>query len=174
MVTIAALESEKYVVDTGKHIGYKGFINGNWGEFFVVWLYTTTANIYPGSPVIRGATSAAADADMCTETAADSEIAFGTPEWDPNQIPTAATKYASGDLVPVLPFAQNPGMIHQAWVLDTNGNKIPDTAYDTGAAGWDVADWGNRAYVAQWNYVADTGAVAQHLICYNLATGSGG
>lgn len=174
MVTIAALESEKYVVDTSKHIGMKGFINGNWGEFFVVWLYTTTANIYPGSPIIRGTGGAASDADKCTETAANSEVAFGTPEWDPNQVATAATKYASGDLVPVLPFAQNPGMIHQFWCLDTNGNKNPDTQYDGGAAGYDIADFANKSYVGQWNYVADTGAVAQHLIGYVLCGGHGG
>lgn len=174
MVTVASLESTKYVVDTAKHIGYKGFINGNWGEFFVVWLYTTSANIYPGSPCIRGVAGAASDADKLTETGANSEVAFGTPEFDPDQLATAATKYASGDLVPVLPFAQNPGMIHQAWVLDTNGNKNPDTQYDAGAAGYDVADYANKSYVAQWNYVADTASTAQHLICYVLTGGHGG
>jgi hypothetical protein len=174
MVTVAMLESQKYVVDTGKHIGMKGLINGNWGEFFVVWLYTTTANIYPGAPVIRGALGAAADADKITEPAGNAESCFGVPEFDPDQLATAATKYASGDLAPVLPFAQNPGMIFQGWVLDTNGNKIPDTQYDAGAAGFDVADYANKSYAGQWNYVADTGAVAQHLILYVLTGGHGG
>ena len=174
MVTIASTEATKYVVDTGKHIGMKGLINGNWGEFFVVWLYTTSANIYPGSPLIRGVGGAASDADKATETGANSEVSFGVPEWDPNQTANAATKYASGDLIPVLPFAQNPGMIFQGWVLDTNGNKNPDVLYEAGVAGFDVGDMAVKVYAAQWNYVADTGAVAQHLILYSLTGGHGG
>jgi len=174
MVTIASTEATKYTVDIQKHVLLKGLINGNWGEGFIVWLETTTANILPGSLVIRGVVGNAADSSLCTESAGNSEVVFGTPELDPNQITILTDTYDSGDLIPVLPYAQNPGMIHQGYVLDTNGNKNPDTQYDAGAIGFDVADFANKGYAAQWNYVADTAAAAQHLIMYLLTGGHGG
>ena len=174
MVTVASTEATKYTVDISKHILMKGFINGNWGEGFIVWLETSTAAVAPGFPLVRGVIGNAADSSLCTESGANDEVGFGVAEFDQNQIGDAEDTYASGDLIPVLPYAQNAGMIFQGWVLDTNGNKVPDTQYDHGAAGFAVADFANKGYAAQWNYVADTGATAQHLILYLLTGGHGG
>lgn len=172
MVTLADTIQDRITVDTSKHIGRKGFINGNWGEFYVVWKKVASGDaMYPGEPVIRS--SGDGGGDEIADATANHELGYGVVEWDPNQIANAATEYSAGDLVPVLPWHGNPGMIFQGWVLDTNGNKAADTGYDYGNAGFDVADYANRMYAQQMYYVADTDATPQHLILYAIG-GHGG
>lgn len=174
MVDIAEGIIGRFSVNLTDLIRILGFINGNKGKFEVWQGYTTSANVLPGIPLIRGTGGAASDASKCTETGANSEVAFSIAEADREQVDLNSDTYASGDLIPILPMMANPGMIFQGWVLDTDGNKNPDTVYDAGANGFAIADYANKCYAAQMYYVADTNATAQHLILYLLTGGAGG
>lgn len=173
MVSIRDAIADRFAVNTKKHILLKGYVNGNWGEGNVEWLIEATGDAQkPGEPTIR--TTTVGGENYSVDSTANSEIAYGVVEWDPNQIAGITSEYTAGDLIPVLPFFNNPGMVFQGWVLDTDGNKGPDTVYDCGAVGFAIADYANRSYAAQMYYVADTNAVAQHLVLYAIAHGFGG
>lgn len=177
MVDIVGSYSTMFQVDLYEYIRRMGFINGNKGKFEIWEGITDSANIYPGMPLLRGTTGAAADGDHVVETGANAEVAFAIAEVDWEQLAKSsslAQKYDSGDLIPILPMPFNPGMIFQGWVLDTDGNKNPDTQYDAGAGGFAIADLANKAYAGQLNYVADIDETEQHLMLYLLSGGHGG
>ena len=173
MVNLREIQSTRYTVSANKHILMKGYVNGNWGEGNIDWLIVASGDAQqPGEPIIRTTTvGGEAYAVDCT---ANSELGYGVVEWDPNQIATADTEYAAGDLIPVLPFHANRGMIFQGEVDDTNGNKGPDTVLDAGNACFTIADYANRSYSALLYFVADTDATQQKLIMYESAGGFGG
>lgn len=92
------------------------------GEFNIEWLETTSANIKPGMAVTR-ATGAAGE-KYCTEAGNDTSLAYGIAEFDPTQIADCDTAYASGDLIPVIPFAYNQGAICRNVVLADPGAAV--------------------------------------------------
>ncbi len=173
MVTLADAQATRFAVNLRKHILLKGYVNGNWGEGNIEWLKVATGDAQaPGEPIKR--TTTVGGEDIAVDTEANDELAYGVVEWDPNQTTGITVEYAAGDLEPVLPFHSNLGMIFQGWVLDTDGDKGPDTVYDAGAVGFAIADYANRSYAAQKYFVADTGGTPQHLVLYALAGGFGG
>lgn len=165
MVNIRETQLYRYTVSAKKHILLKGFINGNWGNGFIEWLKVATGDAQqPGEPIIRG--TGATGHDDSVDGTANTELGYGVTEWDPNQIADADTEYTAGDLIPVLPFHANTGMIFQGEVNDTDGNKGADTALDIGGPYFSIADLANRVYARLKYYVADTDETQQKLILY--------
>lgn len=165
MVTLAEGQAIRYAIDLKKHILLKGYINGNWGEGSIEWLKVAASDAQaPGEPIIR--TTTVGGEDFAVDATANTELGYGVDEWDPNQLADITAEYAAGDLIPVLPFHSNNGMIFQGWHLDTDGDKGPDTAYDCGAVGFAIADLANRVYARQKYFVADTNATPGHIVLY--------
>ena len=93
---------------------------------------------------------------------------------DKNQINDITDEYAAGDLIPILPWHSNAGFVFQGWVLDTDGDKGPDSQYDMGAVGFAPADLANKVYAQQMYFVSDTNATPAHLVLYAALSGAGG
>jgi hypothetical protein len=173
MVTLAEGQATRYKVSTRSHILLKGFINGNWGEGNIEWLKVAAGDAQQsGEPIIR--TTTVGGEDFSVDGTANTELGYGVTEWDPNQVADTDTEYAAGDLIPVLPFHMNTGMIFQGEVNDTDGDKGPDTVLDIGGVFFAIADYANRSYAALKYFVADTDATQQKLVLYALAGGFGG
>ena len=173
MVDLKEGIATRFVVNLRTHIGLKGYINGNYGEFSIAWLKVTSGDAQaPGEPIIRTATVGGEDESV--DTTATTEICYGVVELDKNQINVITDEYDAGDLIPILPWHSNAGMVFQGWVLDTNGDKGPDVAYEIGAVGFAVADHATKQYAQQMYFVADTGATPQHLVLYASLSGAGG
>ena len=173
MVLLKEGMATRYAVNLRTHIGLKGYINGNYGEFSVNWLKVTSGDAQaPGEPIIRTATVGGEDESV--DAVGNDEVGYGVVELDRNQLNIITDEYAAGDLIPILPWHSNAGMVFQGWVLDTNGDTGPDVQYDMGAVGFAVADMANRVYACQMYFVADTGASPQHLVLYALLSGQGG
>lgn len=165
MVTLAESQSTRYKVSTRSHILLKGFVNGNWGEGNIEWLKVATGDAQqPGEPIIR--TTTVGGEDFSVDGTANTELGYGVTEWDPQQVATTDTEYAAGDLIPVLPFHMNTGMVFQGEVNDTDGDKGPDTALDIGGAFFAIGDLANRIYARLKYFVADTVAAQQKLVLY--------
>jgi len=103
------------------------------------WLETTSANIKPGYAVIR-ATGAAGE-KYCTEAGNDSPLAYGIADLDPNQIANCDVAYASGDIIPVIPFHKNVGaVLRNVYLADPGAAVDVDTPLCCEADGvWGVA-----------------------------------
>lgn len=176
MVTLAEELNTLYPVDVTKQIALKGFVSGNFGMFNRHWLNTTTANIRPGMGLLRATAGAE---HTVTEWGANCEVGYGFAGWDKTQVSIDGvnkkhTAYESGDLIPVYTFAENPGMIFQGYVLDTNGNFDGDHPCDAGAnGGFLTGGYENRIYARALYFVADTTETAQLLVLY-VAQGMGG
>ena len=98
------------------------------------YLTTTSANIKPGHIVKRG-TGAGGQA-TATECGTQEHMGFGIAEWDPTLVATCAVAYASGDLIPVIPFEMNRGVIcRNLIVTDASANIPADTGYEADAGG---------------------------------------
>jgi len=165
MVNLREIQSTRFTVSANKHILMKGYVNGNWGEGNIDWLIVATGDAQqPGEPIIR--TTTVGGEAYSVDGTANTELGYGVTEWDPNQIATADTEYAAGDLIPVLPFHSNTGMIFQGEVNDTDGDKGPDTALDIGGVFFAIADLANRVYARTLYFTADTDATQQKLVLY--------
>ena len=173
MVLLKEGIATRFAVNLRTHIGLKGYINGNYGEFSIAWLKVAAGDAQaPGEPILRTATVGGEDESV--DSTGATEICFGVVELDKNQINIITDEYAAGDLIPILPWHSNAGMVFQGWVLDTNGDKGPDVNYTDGAVGFSVADHSVKQYAQQMYFVADTGAVPQHLVLYAALSGAGG
>ena len=173
MVLLKQGMATRYAVNLRTHIGLKGYINGNYGEFSINWLRVASGDAQaPGEPIIRTAT--VGGEDYSVDSAATSEIGYGVVELDKNQLDIITDEYAADDLIPILPWHSNAGMVFQGWVLDTAGDKGPDVAYEYGAVGFAVADHATKQYAQQMYFIADTGATPQHLVLYASLSGAGG
>ena len=176
MVTIAEELEDLYPVDADHPIFMKGFVSGNYGMYNRHWLNTTSANIIAGMGLLRATGGAE---HTCTEWGANCEVGYGVAGWDKTQVARDSTNvyhcaYASGDLIPVYPFAENAGAIFQGYVADTNGNWNADAPCDAGAVGtFLTGDLANRIYARVLYYIADTAETAQLVVLY-IAQGMGG
>jgi len=177
MVTLAEELNTLYPVDANKPIFLKGFVNGNYGQFNRHWLNTTSANILAGMGLLRATAGAE---HTCTEWGANCEVGYGVAGFDKTQISRDgankySTAYASADLIPVYPFAENPGAYFQGYVADTNGNWNADHYCDAGATGaFLTADLANKVYSRVLYYIADTAETAQIITMYIAMGGMGG
>ena len=173
MVTIISEElNTLYPADINKQIFLKGFIAGNYGMFTRHWLNTTSANIKPGMGLLRATAGAE---HTCTEWAQHCELGYGVSGWDRAQIATQQTAYASADLIPVYPFASNPGAIFQAYWTDTAAAVNADGPADAGGVGvFETGDYDHRLYARMLYYVADTGASYDKCLVMYIAQGMGG
>lgn len=176
MVTVAEATDTLYPVDNNKPIPRKGFVHGNHGEFNRHWLNVTDGDEIPGCGVIR--TTGASGEDTVDMWGANTELGYGVLGHDRTQLAatwTSSVVYAATDIAPVYPFAENPGMIFQGYVSDTNGNWNVDHYLDAGAAGsFLTADLANKVYARNLYYVADTDATAQLIMMYVAMGGMGG
>lgn len=172
MVTIADDFSDLYPVDTSHAIVYKGFINGNYGNYNRHWLLAADGDEVPGRGVqLHTGADGERTADLW---GANDEEGYGVVGWDRSQISTQSSTYDTGDAIPVYPFAENPGMIFQGYVADTDGAWNAGNQLDAAASGgFADADLANRVYSYNLYYVADTAAAAQ-LIVMQQYSGAGG
>ena len=169
MVDVKQGIATRFVINLRTHIGLKGYINGNYGEFTVGWLKVEASDAQtPGEPIIR--TTTVGGEDIAVDAAGNDELGYGVVELDKNQIDDITVSYAAEDLIPVLPWHSNKGMIFQGWVLDTDGDKGPDTLLDYGAVGFAIADMANRVYAALMYFVADTNSTPKHLVLYEFSS----
>lgn len=177
MVTLAEEFETLYPVDPNKQLFLKGFVSGNFGMFNRHWFNTTSANIIAGMGLLRATAGAE---HTVTEWGANCEVGYGVAGWDKAQVARdGANKYhcayASADLIPVYPFAENPGAIFQGYVSDTNGAWNADHYLDAGATGsFLTADMANKVYARVLYYIADTEETAQLVVMYVAPGGMGG
>ena len=170
MVTVAESLATLYPVNTQGNIEYKGSISGNYGSYNRHWFKAADGDEKPGHGVIH-ATGAAGE-DTVNLWSQNAENGYGVCGWDRTQLATIATAHAAADPVPVFPFAENPGMIFQGQVADTNGNWNAGAPIDAGNAGvFETGDYANKIYAFALYYIADTAAAAQLLV---LQAGIGG
>jgi hypothetical protein len=152
MVTVR--ETQKIANDNNRHVS--GWSPHNAPARFK-WLYTTSANIKPGMPVIRG-TGSGGEA-TATETSGGEKLGYGIAEWDELQIASCDVAYASGDLIPVIPFEGNQGLVCRNIVLiDPNQAMPTDTPLTVGASGFALGASIDKYYMAMEHYIADPGA----------------
>ena len=171
MVTLAEELNALYPISTKLNIFLKGYMNGNYGEFNRHWFNTTSANICPGMGLLRATGGAE---HTVTEWGQACIVGYGVSGWDRTQLTAQTDNYASGDLIPVYPFAENSGAIFQGYVADTNGNWAGDGPCDAGATGgFLTGDLANRIYARSLYYIADTTQTAQLVVLY-MAQGMGG
>ena len=110
MITLAEELETLYPVDANKEIPLKGFVDGNYGEFNRHWFNTTSANIIAGMGLLRATGGAE---HTVTEWGANCEVGYGFAGWDHTQVKRDGANvyhvaYASADLIPIYPFAENP------------------------------------------------------------------
>lgn len=173
MVTVATGFASLYPADTSHSIEYKGFISGNYGSYNRHWFKAADGDEKPGHGVINK--TGALGEDSVDLWAQHAENGYGIPGWDRTQLATIATVYAANDLVPVFPFAENPGMIYQGQVADTEGNWDAPKQIEAGAAGvFETADFAVKIYAYSLYYIADTAASAQLLVMQVATGGHGG
>ena len=119
-----------------------------------VWLKTTTANVKPGMPVIRG--TGAGGEGTCAEAGGTSILVYGISEFDPTQIASCAVAYASGDLIPVIPIYANIGAILRNLIItDPNAAIAPDVGFQSGNAVFVVGDATGMILIRNQTYIAD-------------------
>lgn len=175
MVTVATALDELYPVDNDAPIAVKGFVSGNYGSFNRHWFNVNDGDEVPGSGMIQ-ATGASGE-DTVDMWGANTELGYGILGYDRTTLAQTWTNsivYASTDIAPVYPFAENPGMYFQGRNADTDGNNDVNNPYDAGATGYFAdGDYANRIYARGLYYVADTTATAQLLMMY-VAQGMGG
>ena len=173
MVTVAESLATLYPADTRHNIEMRGFISGNYGSFNRHWHKAADGDEYPGCGVIH-ATGAAGE-DTINLWSADAPDGYGVVGWDRTQLATIATVHAAADPVPVFPFDENPGMIFQGRVADTNGNWNAKAPIDAGNAGvFQTGAYDFKIYAFSLYYIADTGAVSQNLVMRVAPGGHGG
>lgn len=172
MVTIAEEFNILYPADITKPIFLKGFVYGNHGMFNRHWFNTTSANIKPGMGVLRATGGAE---HTVTEWGQHCLVGYGVPGWDRTQIATQQTTYAQYDLIPVYPFAGNPGAIFQAYWTDSAAAISADAPADAGASGvFETADEAYPVHARMLYYIGDTGANYDKCLVMYIAQGSGG
>jgi len=172
MVTVATGFASLYPADTSQNIEMKGFINGNYGSYNRHWFLAPDGDEKPGHGMIKVA--GALGEDSINMWAQNAENGYGVGGWDRTQLATIGTAHTAADLMPVFPFAENPGMIFQGQVADTNGNWDAPAPIDAGGAGvFETGDYANKIYAFSLYYIADTAAAAQ-LLVMQLATGGHG
>lgn len=173
MVTLAEEFDTLYPVDTSKAVFLKGFVSGNYGMFNRHWFNTTANTIKPGMGLLRATGGAE---HTVTGWANECLVGYGVAGWDKTQTAAQSTAYATADLIPVYPFAENPGAIFQGYVKDTDGNMNADTDLDAGAVTGSFKRSAAQAfpiYAMCLYYIADTTETAQLVLMY-VAQGSGG
>lgn len=166
MVTVAEDLEALYPVDNWRSIVLKGYVNGNWGNFYRSWDKTSSANIKPGMGLIH-ATGDNGE-DTITEWAANSSNGIGVAGWDKTQVSTQQTAYASADLAPYFLFHRNRGMVFQGYVDDSTANLNADYRMKANTTGEFLmqATSGTqyRTYAQMLYYNADTGASYANLL----------
>ena len=150
MVTIRdGLESIQ--VDNNRHVFAKG-AHGQPPR--IEYLTTTTGNIKPGMPVIRGTTVGISSS--CAEAGGTSILVYGIAEWDEKQIADCDTTYASGDVIPVIPIFGNEGAwVRNLHITDPNTDIVPDQGWQSGNAVWVVGDATGAIYIRALFFIAD-------------------
>lgn len=172
MVTVAESLDTLYPADTSHNIEYKGFISGNYGSYNRHWAKAADGDEKPGHGFLYK--TGASGEDSVDLWAQNEENGQGVMGWDRTQLATIATAHAAADPVPYFLFAENPGMLFQGQVADTNGNWNAGAPIDAGAAGvFETGDYANKIYTFTAYYIADTGASAQ-LLVMRVATGGHG
>lgn len=168
MVTVR--ESTKIINDNTRTVAAQSAI----GRFNLEWLITKSANIKPGMPVKRWQPSAAVyDDEEIIESAADEEVDYGIAELDTKQIADCSVAYASGDLIPVIPFHSNPGLVcRNIILLDPSSAMRPDEPLDAGNAGLQKAALDHRVYMRMKYDIAAPGEDTR-VVAY-IAQGMGG
>ena len=103
------------------------------GKFNYDYLETTSANIKPGMPVIRATGSGGQG--KCTETSAGAgaDRAYGVADLDKNMVADCDEAYASGEVIPIIPFHRNLGCWLRNLILNDPNAAI--NADDTLAIG---------------------------------------
>lgn len=173
MVTVAESLSTLYPADTSHNIEMRGFISGNYGNYNRHWHKAADGDEKPGHGVIHASGAAGEDTiNLWSQHALDG---YGVCGWDRTQLATIATVHTAADPVPVFPFDENPGMIYQGHVADTNGNWNAKAPIDAGNAGvFETGDYSVKIYAFSLYYIADTAAAAQLLVMRVAPGGQGG
>lgn len=172
MVTVAEDLSTKYPVNLKHNVEMKGFISGNYGSYNRHWFKAADGDEVPAhGGILKSGASGEQSIDLWAQHA---ENGYGVIGWDRTQLATIATAHAAADPVPVFPFAENPGMIYQGHVADTEGNWDANGPIEAGAAGvFETGDYAVKIYAFSLIYVADTAAAAQ-LLAMTVAPGGHG
>ncbi|GAG40762.1 unnamed protein product, partial [marine sediment metagenome] len=98
------------------------------------YLKTTSGNITPGMIVKRG--TGAGGEGTCTENGTQEHMGYGITELDKKQITLCTDTYASGDLIPVIPFIGNEGTICRNLLITDPSAAIPaDAPFESDAGG---------------------------------------
>lgn len=172
MVTVATALDELYPVDTKMAIELKGFISGNYGSFNRHWAKAADGDELAGHGFLY-ATGASGE-DTINLWSVNAENGQGVVGWDPTMQLLISTVPTAGEPIPYFLFAENPGMIFQGQVADTNGNWNAGAPIDAGNAGvFETGDYANKIYTFSVYYIADTAAASQ-LLVQRVATGGHG
>ena len=173
MVTVAESLATLYPANTKENIEMKGSISGNYGSYNRHWGKAADGDEKPGHGFIHK--TGAAGEDSVDLWAQNTENGVGVLGWDRTQLATIGTAHAAADPVPYFKFTENPGMIFQGQVADTNGNWNATAPIDAGAAGvFETGDYANKIYTFSLYYIADTAAAAQLLVMQVATGGHGG
>ena len=173
MVTVAESLSTLYPADTKQNIEMKGSISGNYGSYNRHWGKANDGDEYPGTGFIHK--TGAAGEDFVNLWSVNAENGVGVLGWDRTQLVTIATVHAANDPIPYFKFSENPGMIFQGHVADTNGNWEPTAPIDAGNAGvFETGAYDFKIYANSLYYIADTAAAAQLLVMQVAPGGHGG
>jgi len=149
MVTVR--ETQKVQNDNYRHVAAH-YAGGK--KVRIEWLKTTTANIKPGMPIIRG-TGAGGEA-TATETSGGENLVYGIAEWDEKQLASCDVAYASGDLIPVITIEGNDGLVCRNLVItDPNADIPADSSFVAGAASFAVGSTIDTQYIASEYFIAD-------------------
>lgn len=173
MVTVAVDLKTLYPVDLKHNVEYKGFITGNYGSYNRHWFKAADGDELPAhGGILKAGASGEQSIDLWAQHTIEG---YGVIGWDRTQLATIATVHTAADPVPVFPFAENPGMIFQGHVADTEGNWDANQIIEAGAAGvFETGDAVVKIYANSLIYVADTAAAAQLLVMKVAAGGQGG
>lgn len=173
MVTVAEDLAALYPVNTLHNIEMKGSISGNYGSYNRHWFKAADGDEKPGhGGILKAGASGEQSIDLWAQHALNG---YGVIGWDRNQLATIATAHTTADPVPVFPFGENPGMIYQGQVADTEGNWDANAPIEAGAAGvFETGDYVVKIYAFSLIYVADTAAAAQLLAMKVAPGGQGG
>lgn len=149
MVTVR--ETQKVQNDNTRHVAAH---SPGAKKVRIEWLKTTTANIHPGMPIIRG-TGAGGEA-TATESGAGSNVVYGIVELDKKQITLCTDTYASGDLIPVITIEGNDGLIcRNIFITDPDADILPDSGFIAGAAVFVVESGLDRVYLRSEYFIAN-------------------
>ncbi|GAF69491.1 unnamed protein product, partial [marine sediment metagenome] len=122
MVTVR--ETKKVVNDNTRHIAAN---SPGAKKPKIVWLKASEASITPGMGVYRGGASVADVSGRAYKSGAGNDEGYGIVELDKKQISLCTDTYTSGDLIPVLPFNGNEGLVcRNVFITNPGTTIVPD------------------------------------------------